>query len=124
MLLDSGYLPTQGDLFPIVSTTGGVSGVFATETLPTLGSGLGLDVIYRADAVELLVVPLDGDFDMDGDVDGADALEGQRLGASLDGWEANFGTGSASVSGVAAVPEPSALMLVLTSIFLVGNRRR
>ncbi len=61
----------------------------------------------------------DGDFDMDGDVDGADFLKWQRddgTSGGLTDWQNNYGNGTlAALAGAASsVPEPtSALLLVL-----------
>ena len=55
-----------------------------------------------------------GDFDADGDVDGADFLEWQReMGdaTSLGEWEANFGT-TAAVAATVGVPEPASWVLL------------
>ena len=52
----------------------------------------------------------DGDFDDDGDVDGADFLEWQRTDrtpAGLTAWQNSYGTGGGALSGVSAVPEPT-----------------
>lgn len=58
-----------------------------------------------------------GDFDFDGDVDGADLLHWQRGGSpdplstsDLAAWKANFGVAT-QTSSYAPVPEPSALVL-------------
>lgn len=86
-----------------------------------------------------------GDFDVDGDVDGADFLTWQRgfgitgtatvgqgdangdmnvNGADLTIWRQNFGLG-ASVSAIEAVPEPGAwLLALLSSVALRHNGRR
>jgi len=89
----------------------------------TSGSGtLYLDDIYVTAGTSLenpIDAPgLDGDFDSDGDVDGADFLEWQRdfanLGAGgLADWEANFGAGVPAVAAASAVPEPSAIALLM-----------
>ncbi|QDS98478.1 hypothetical protein [Adhaeretor mobilis] len=53
-----------------------------------------------------------GDFDNDGDVDGADFLEWQRsIGTptALSAWQAEYGDGGPSVASAANVPEPSTL---------------
>ena len=70
--------------------------------------------------------PGGGDFDGDGDVDGADFLAWQRgespdpLSATdLQNWEASYGGGSSIAAATAAVPEPSSSVLVL--IVLVGG---
>jgi hypothetical protein len=87
-----------------------------------------------------------GDFDLDGDVDGADFLAWQRGfgitgtatvaqgdadgnhsvdGADLAIWRQNFGSG-ASVAAASAVPEPSAALLAIGAIAALGGwtRRR
>jgi len=58
-----------------------------------------------------------GDFDGDGDVDGADFLSWQRnpnIG-SLTDWQANFGSTPQTIANV-AVPEPSGIMLLLIAV--------
>ncbi len=68
----------------------------------------------------------DGDFDGDLDVDGADFLKWQRDSgdaAELALWETNFGT-TASAAAVAAVPEPTAGLLLIVGLGLLAARRR
>ncbi len=65
-----------------------------------------------------------GDFDSDGDVDGADFLKWQRDNlstADLDAWKSNFGTAAATLS---AVPEPSSALLALFSVVCLGGAIR
>ena len=68
----------------------------------------------------------DGDFDADGDVDGADFLKWQRDGLSagdLADWQASYGPGIAAAAST-AVPEPaSLLLLVLGGLATCGVRR-
>lgn len=66
-----------------------------------------------------------GDFDGDGDVDGADFLEWQRgnspnLGSAGDllDWENNYG--AAPLSGLSTVPEPSSALLIGIGILATG----
>jgi len=69
---------------------------------------------------------LDGDFDNDNDVDGADFLAWQRDGLSatdLDAWEANFGT-DASLASSTSVPEPSTGVMILVCCGVCAMRRR
>ena len=63
-----------GDSFQFLSAAGGVSGQFDTLNLPTLSGDLQWELAYGANDVTLSVMGgmLDGDFDDDGDLDGAD----------------------------------------------------
>src|SRR5690606_23129308 len=63
-------------------------------------------------APEIELPSLPGDFDMDGDVDGADFLSWQRgnspnplSSGDLADWESNFG--ATALTAAVAVPEPS-----------------
>ncbi|QDT01242.1 hypothetical protein HG15A2_45840 [Adhaeretor mobilis] len=61
-----------------------------------------------------------GDFDIDGDVDGADFLEWQRIDGTPTGlseWQTNYGTPPGPLSLLTAVPEPSGTMLLGLSAF-------
>ncbi len=68
-----GFTPSLGDSFSFLTASGGVNGTFDLETLPSLGNGLTLDVVYNPTSVMLQVIQsLSPDFDMDGNVDGTD----------------------------------------------------
>jgi len=72
------------------------------------------------------VPELPGDFDGDGDIDGADFLSWQRDTSvgSLSDWQANFGV-SSTLEAANAVPEPtSAAMLLLAAMFAGATRSR
>jgi len=77
-------------------------------------------------AGEVVPVPgLAGDFDNDGDTDGADFLRWQRDGSvgNLSDWEDDFGVTSAASTAV-GVPEPSSAVLsVLAAMGLLARRR-
>lgn len=133
--LAAGFAAAVGDTFEIVRASGGLSGTFATESLPALGGGKALDVQYTPTSVLLAVVSapsLNADFDEDGDVDGADLAKwklgfGVASGAThmqgdadgngaVDGadylaWQQQFGTTPATPSA-GAVPEPASILLV------------
>jgi acetyl esterase/lipase len=81
---------------------------------PVVGAGHGFgsqNAMVIAEALAFLAsqwAPIDGDFEDDGDVDGADLLrwqQNQTLG-SLDEWRANFGRTWGSPA-ITAVPEPN-----------------
>ena len=67
-----------------------------------------------------------GDKDGDGDVDVADLMAWQRTDGSasgLDDWRAGFGTGSALVGSIGAVPEPASLSMIGVIVSLATLRR-
>lgn len=103
-----------------IGTWGAVGSGANNETSLLTGSGLLL--ISTLDA-------LGGDFDLDGDVDGADFLKWQRDGGSLTDWQNNYGTdNSNTLSNAGAVPEPSGLLLTFIAVSTLGwgtfRRRR
>lgn len=73
------------------------------------------------------LVPTDsGDFDGDGDVDGADFLEWQRSDRTSDRlteWQNNYGN-AGSLSAISSIPEPSSIVLLLTLAGISVLRRR
>jgi hypothetical protein len=73
---------------------------------------------------------LQGDFDGDNDVDGADFLQWQRgqspnpIGAGdLNSWKTNFGMTASTAAGQ-AIPEPSGLWLAGVVVSLVAALRK
>lgn len=67
-----------------------------------------------------------GDFDLDGDVDGADFLEWQRSDgtpAGLTAWQNNYGAASPLAASSATVPEPSGVALVILAAAICSRRR-
>ena len=94
----------------------------------------GDGVIDSNDITELEAIigapVLAGDFDGDGDVDGADFLVWQRTDgtpAGLSDWQNSYGTGVGSLAASsAAVPEPSTCLLCCSAavIGLFGIRKR
>ena len=79
--------------------------------------------------IDLIATGPNGDFDGDGDVDGRDFLRWQRGGSpapfsstDLAAWQNAYGPGP--LSSLEAVPEPTALTLVLSlAMGLVAVRR-
>lgn len=125
--LANGFVPAVGNMFTFLTTAAdGVFGEFENLLLP---AGFQWDVDYLASSVVLKVLGLGtaGDFDGDGDVDGRDFLAWQRNPSvgNLADWQANYNNGS--LSALAAVPEPSALVLVICAIGFyssASSRRR
>jgi T5SS/PEP-CTERM-associated repeat protein len=133
------FSPTLGGVFEILTATGGVTGVFDSEMLPSLGPLLALHTFYGSNAVNLAVVPaLPGDYNANGTVDAADyvvwrhTLGQSGIGLAADGtgpfgtpdglvnqfdyqfWRSHFGQGLGSSTSVqAAVPEPAAWVLLM-----------
>ena len=146
--LAAGFAPAVGDTFEILRASGGLSGSFATESLPELSAGLALDVQYTPNSVVLAVVSapsLSADFDEDGDVDAADLAKwkigfgiasgaahaqgdadgnGAVDGSDFHAWQRQFGTTLAAPTA-GAIPEPrSALLLSLVAAGGFLARRR
>jgi hypothetical protein len=93
------------------------------------GIGIGSEI-----AIPSTVPPTNllGDFDMDGDIDGADFLKWQRgeslipLSASeLSDWEVGYGTVAPISAASTAVPEPSSVLLLISlAAISVFSRRK
>ena len=138
----SGFTPSPGSVFQIVSAAGGVDGKFSDVFLPNLVDA-SWQLRYGANEV-LLQVAMAGDFNFNGRVDAADytlwrnslGQTGGGLAADADGnrtidandyslWKTHFGeslgSGVGNVSnllttGDAAVPEPSGVLLSLVGL--------
>jgi hypothetical protein len=121
-----------------------LTGLWETIPLTSLGGDLySLEFLLAggdADLFRYSISSIPGDFDGDGDVDGADFLLWQQgLGTifdamDLDDWEANYGAGTlaglnAGASILAAnqtdsVPEPTALTLAVLGVCYLTARHR
>ena len=91
--------------------------------LPSLAAGLAWDASELTTTGELSVT--DGDFDGDGDADGADFLRWQRGAADASGltvWTSVFGAAARPASD--SIAEPAALGLALAAAILGAARRR
>lgn len=135
-LLDLGsglFIPNQTDTFSVLdatSLTGMFDNVVSGTRLDTTGGEGSFLVTYdsASDMVLLsdfaLTAP-SGDYDGDGDVDGADFLLIQSNGMTagdLADWQTNYGSADA-LSGATAVPEPSTAALILMSVSMLSMKR-
>ncbi len=103
------------------------------STLTNLGNNftLSLKDVEMALVILHAVPSLEGDFDGDNDVDGADFLLWQRGGSpnpfsptDLANWQMNY-SGVASNSAASSIPEPaSAWLLAVAGMPMVESRRR
>jgi hypothetical protein len=119
-----GYTLDPAVSFEILNIAGTRAGEFTGLTEGSLVGNFGLDlfITYLAgdgNDVALFTAPLQGDFDQDGDVDGADFLTWQRNPSigDLTIWQANYG--SPSPASAVSVPEPAAFALL--TFFLFGT---
>ncbi|MCG8451075.1 MAG: hypothetical protein MI725_16020, partial [Pirellulales bacterium] len=77
-----------------------------------------------------LELPVDGDFNGDGVVDGADLIEWQRSDKTpvgLTNWRFNYGTGTplaAASASVAAIPEPATWTLCFGMLLSIAAGKR
>lgn len=141
----NGFKPAIGNSFQIVSATGGRAGTFANLALPALAGGANWKINYAANAVNLSVGGVLGDFNLDGRVDAADfsvwrdtfGSNSSAADASGNGtvdqqdyniWKANFGAVAATGDGAAAtlaapVPESATIILAGTiGVLLLASR--
>ena len=140
--LVSGFTPSAGDTFDILTAAGGVDGTFATENLPTLLGDLQWFVNYDATSLTL-VSTWAADFNEDGNVNGDDladweagygSLDAAHIQGDADGdgdsdgtdfliWQRQVGTVVTPVSANRTVPEPCCLILALAVGIFLGSRR-
>jgi T5SS/PEP-CTERM-associated repeat protein len=144
--LANGFTPQAGDSYQLLTAGGGLTGTFASQSLPSLSAGLSWDVDYSATSVTLSVVAgLRADFNHDGMVNSADLAvwkagfgtptgatsatgdadgDGDVDGADFILWQHELGA-AANSPAAASVPEPAALGLAIASAFAaVCSRRR
>ena len=107
--LHGAFNPSAGDVFDVLTAADGLGGTtFTTELLPALTGDLMWNVNYGANSVSLEVLQstVEGDFDGDGFVTGADFLKWQRgespnslSQSDLATWEANYSTANPQLAG-------------------------
>ena len=125
----------EGNAFPIITASGGLTGLFSNLIAPALNGGLVWAVEYTSTAALLKVVAqgngdptgylaqwrqsvgIDDLADLNGDLrtDGADFLIWQQGGAA---------SPPMAVAAFGAVPEPSSASLALAALAVVGPWRR
>lgn len=105
--------------------TSGIAGIAYAEDDPgTIG-------VFRYAAAQStpFIDTLPGDRNGDGKVDAADYVDwrnGAADPAEYQIWRANFGSGAGAAAGLAAVPEPTSVLLAVLSLLapILLNRRR
>lgn len=141
--LASGFKPSAGDVFPIITASGGVTGSLNLASAPTLPGGMQWDLDVNASNVMVSVVAT-GDYNGNGVVDAADYVvwrksqnqTGPGLAADSNGdsvvnvadynfWRSRVGNvvGSGLGSG-SAIPEPSCAALLLAAGCVAARARR
>ena len=90
--------------------------------LNPINVGTGDFVAPNATLTVTLVDPSSGDFDFDGDVDGADFLAWQRNPSvgNLADWQTNYGMTPPSLATSTAIPEPTSLLLIIGTALFCG----
>jgi uncharacterized protein (TIGR03382 family) len=143
--LAEGFQPQAGDTFEILTAESLAGTSFDYWILPTIGEGLRWDIDYSSTDVTLRVLSV-GDFDGNGQVDGADLDEwtagfgltggsaheqgdadgdGDVDGGDFLAWQRQSGSGIVSVAETySAVPEPVAAWLAFAGAVLYMIRRR
>ncbi len=140
--LTDGLQPNRGDTFPLISTTGAMSGQFDKLFVRDDDQNyIDANVIYGESTalLEIVTFAISGDFDLDGDVDAFDLglwqlAFGTTTGAAFeqgdadqDGdvdafdlglWQTNFGRKTGS-----SVPEPATCAVLAFGLVLTSRRR-
>jgi fibronectin-binding autotransporter adhesin len=119
--------------YTLIDYTGALTGSATNLTLGTTPAGFNFSIVDTGSTIDLMVSTggggLDGDFNNDGKVDTADYVVWRKTDGSQDGyddWRANYGRTSGSGSSLVggAVPEPSAIALVILGLAAGAFARR
>jgi hypothetical protein len=141
------FTPAAGDVFPILTAAGGITGQFENLILPELSNNLAWKTLYSTNSVSL-VTTLAADFNGDFTVDAADYIvwrnalgttvargtgadgdfDGQITPADIEVWRSHFGQTVSNGGGTSlgtSVPEPRILVSLLwLAAFGRGRRVR
>ncbi len=142
LALFNGFVPSAANTFTVAEAMGNLFGSFANVASGqrlTTSEGLGSFVVHYGagspfDPKQIVLSAfqsgLAGDFDVDGDVDGADFLKWQRgaspnpgSAADLAAWRGNFGFSALTAAGT-SIPEPRAALLALCLTLFVSLFQR
>ena len=140
--LASGFKPSAGDAFEIVSATGTVTGSLNIASAPTLPGGMKWNLLNTGSDISLSVVAT-GDYNGNGSVDAGDYVvwrnsqnqQGPGLAADSNGdgfvntadysfWRSRVGNVVSGTGSGGAVPEPAAIALILCGAVLCVCSRR
>jgi T5SS/PEP-CTERM-associated repeat protein len=141
--LASGFKPSAGDSFAILSASGALTGSLNLGTAPTLPGGMQWNLAKSTSDISLSVVAT-GDFNGNGTVDAGDYVvwrnslnqQGAGLAADSNGdgvvnatdysfWRSRVGNVVGGAGSGAAVPETSCIaLLAIASAFAGAMRRR
>jgi T5SS/PEP-CTERM-associated repeat protein len=141
----SGFAPSSGSSFDILTATGGITGTFSNQQLPMLAGGLVWNLSYGPNDVILSVGGVLGDYNHNGIVDAADYILWRKTlgqfgaGLAADGnnngtidtgdfniWRAHFGQTAGSGAGTianAAIPEPTSLLQIILMAAILSTRQ-
>ncbi|MBA3484003.1 MAG: hypothetical protein H0T51_19540 [Pirellulales bacterium] len=142
LALLNGFVPSAANTFTVVEAMGNLFGSFANVASGqrlTTSEGLGSFVVHYGagspfDPKQIVLSAfqsgLAGDFDVDGDVDGADFVKWQHGGspnpgsaADLAAWRGNFGFSALTAAGT-SIPEPRTEWLALSLTLCVSLFQR
>jgi T5SS/PEP-CTERM-associated repeat protein len=131
--LVNSFVPSVGNAFDILDWAT-LSGTFSTIQLPSLAAGLTWNTsqLYTTGTLSVVSIGLPGDFNHNGVVDAVDYVVWRKgLGTTYSQsvyniWRAHFGqtAGSGTSAIVNAVPEPAALVLLITGMLMICAGRR
>ncbi len=129
--LDITVIDTQISVTGESSQDAGGPGQGDVEDIFSGAQGGGSTLTLDGASTLLMLLPTDGDFDGDGDVDGFDFLTWQRgfgttfNASDLAAWETNYGSGAgAALASAANVPEPTSALLLFIACSFCGMYRQ